>query len=130
MFFIGLQQLDDIKTKILQTKFNGGYIAVEKIPPSNSVIISNIDETKRTKEYLDLYFSNPKICEVSGFDHIDLLDNGQVIVHFEDSRCKLTAITCYCLSWMDTIAPYIMCMNVMDYVCAQNSCPKYKLFYI
>ena len=86
---IGLQQLDNIKTKLLQTKFNEGYIQVEEVPPSKSVIISNIDKIKRTKEYLGLYFSNPNKCGVSGFDHFDLLENGQVIVYFEDSQCKV-----------------------------------------
>lgn len=89
--FKGLKQLDDIKDKICKTKFNNDeYIEVEEVPPSKSVIINNIDISKRKKEYLNLYFSDPKRCGVTGFNTVELLDNGQVLVSFEDSQSKLT----------------------------------------
>jgi len=88
--FKGLKQLDDIKHKICHTKFNDKEIEVEELPPSKSVIINNIDETKRKEEYLNLYFNR---CGITGFDRVELLDNERVLVHFEDSQSKLTAIS-------------------------------------
>lgn len=86
---IGSRQLNNIKSKICQTLFNEKYnIEVEEISPPRSVIITNVDESKRTKEFLDLYFSNSHRCRVCGFDSVELLDNGQVLVHFEDSQSK------------------------------------------
>lgn len=86
-----MQQLYDIKAKISQTKVYGKDIEIEEIPPSKSVIINNIDESKRKNDYLRLYFSDPECGRgVNGFKHFDLLDNGQVVVHFEDSECKLS----------------------------------------
>ena len=92
VLYVGLLQLNDIKAKIQQIQFNEEYIEVEEVPPSKSVIISNIDKKLRTKRYLTFYFSSPIKCGVSGFDHVELLDNGQVIAHFKDSQCKLTPL--------------------------------------
>ena len=89
ILYIGSKQFHDIKTKICRTKFNGADIKAEELLPTRSVIISNIDETKRNQEYLERYFSDPKKCRVNGFDSIELLEDGQVLVHFEDSESKL-----------------------------------------
>ena len=90
--FTGSQQFHDIKTKICEAKFNGIDIEVEEILPTRSVIISNIDEAKRNQKYLEQYFSDPKKCQANGFDSIELLEDGRVLVHFEDSESKLFII--------------------------------------
>ena len=86
IFFTESWQLHNFKTKIRETKCNGEDIEVEEILPTRSVIISNITETKRNQKYLEEYFSDPKKSGAHRFDSLELLEDDQVLVHFEDSE--------------------------------------------
>ena len=85
----GSWEFQNYKTKLHETKFNGVDIEVEEALPTRSVIISNINETKRNQEYLEQYFSDYRKCGAHGFDSVELLENGQVLVHFEDAESKM-----------------------------------------
>ena len=75
-------ELSTIVTKISKRKIEKQFLEVEVMPPSTSVVISHIIETKRNEDFLSLYFGNAKHYEVSGYNDMKLLDDGQVIVHF------------------------------------------------
>ena len=82
------EELSTIITKSSNKRINGQFIEVEVISPSKSVVISNIVETKRNEDFLSLYFTNPKHSGVSGYDDMELLDDGRVIVHLQDQKSK------------------------------------------
>ena len=81
-------ELSTIITKISKKKIKKQFIEVEVMSPSTSVVISNVIDIKRSEEFLSLYFTNPKLSGVSGYDDIELLDDGRVIVHLEDQKSK------------------------------------------
>ena len=87
MLFIEAE-LSTIITKISKKKFKKQFIEVEIMSPSTSVVISNIADAKRNKDFLSLYFTNPKHSGVSEYDDIELLDDGRVIVHLHDQESK------------------------------------------
>ena len=87
MLFIEAE-LSTIITKISKKKFKKQFIEVEIMSPSTSVVISNIADAKRNEDFLSLYFTNPKHSGVSGYDNIELLDDGRVIVHLHDQESK------------------------------------------
>ena len=80
--------LSTIITKISKKKIKKQFIEVEIMSPSTSVVISNIIETKRNEDYLSVYFINPKYSGVSGYDDMEILDDGRVIVHLQDQKSK------------------------------------------
>ena len=87
MLFIE-EDLSTIIAKISKKKIKKQFIEVEVLSPSTSVMISNIIETKRNEDYLSLYFTNPKYSGVGGYDDMELLDDGRVIVHLQDQKSK------------------------------------------
>ena len=80
--------LSTIITKISKKKIQKQFIEVEVISSSTSVVISNIIETRRNEDYLSMYFTNPKHSGVSEYDDMEILDDGQVIVHLQDQKSK------------------------------------------
>ena len=80
--------ISTIITKISKKKVKKQFIEVEVMSPSTSVMISNIIETKRNEDYLSLYFANPKHSGVGGYDDMEILDDGRVIVHLQDQKSK------------------------------------------
>ena len=80
--------ISTIISKISKKKVKKQFIEVEIMSPSTSVMISNIIETKRNEDYLSLYFANPKHSGVSGYDDMEILDDGRVVVHLQDQKSK------------------------------------------
>ena len=80
--------ISTIIAKISKKKVKKQFIEVEIMSPSTSVVISNIIETRRNEDYLSVYFTNPKHSGVSGYDDMEILDDGRVIVHLQDQKSK------------------------------------------
>ena len=81
-------QLDEIIKAISKKPIRKKFIKVERILPPTSVMISNIIEKRKDKEYLELYFANASVSGISTFDKIDILDDGRVIVQLLDHESK------------------------------------------
>ena len=80
-------QLDETIKAISKKKFRKNSIEVERILPPTSVIISDISEKRRDHEVLDLYFRHSS-SGISRFKKLEMLDDGRVILHLEDSESK------------------------------------------
>ena len=83
-------KLNTIVNKISKKQIKKQSIEAEVISPSTSVMISSVIDRKRNEEFLKLYFTNPKFSGVSEYESIEILDDGQVIVHLLDQESKLT----------------------------------------
>ena len=82
------EEFSTIITKMSKKKIKGQFIEVEVMSQSKSVVISNITDAKRNKDFLSLYFGNAKRSGVSEYDGMELLDDGRVIVHLHDQESK------------------------------------------
>ena len=81
-------EISTIIANISKKKIKKQLIEVEVMSPSTSVVISNINEHYRNEDFLSLYFTNSKFSGVSEFDNLEILDDGRVIVHFQDQASE------------------------------------------
>ena len=93
-------EVSTIIKKISKKTIKKQTIEVEIITPSTSVLISNMAEKKRNKEFLKLYFNNVNFSGVSEYESLEILDDGRVIVHLLDQDSKLTVSFKIFLFWV------------------------------
>jgi len=83
--------MNEVICRISAKPIKKSIIEAEILPPSASVIICNL-EKKRSSEFYKLYFSNSEASGVSKFNDIEMLDDGQVIVHLLDQASELIMV--------------------------------------